>query len=154
MISLPLPNIPASKLRDPGAFPSLWAERAADQADVIERALLQIGATLTPDVNDEFRYFVLTVGNRTFTLGYEWIARFDIVSKLAKKNRMATIKAIADDYIKAYDGANKDIFYSGVQSRIKSLKDFASKKDEQLNYLIFHILCDFLRDAGFRFHMD
>ena len=154
MNPLPAPNKPASMIFEVSSFKKRWAELASIHAHVITKAIESIGATLTINPDDHFRYFVVKVGKRTFALDDSWLPRFSSVAKLAQKDRMKIIESITDAITRGFAGGNRDLFYSDIQRIIKNQRNFSSVSDQGVNKLIFHIITDFLRDAGFRFHMD
>lgn len=143
----PLPT----KLKDNELGTTVWNQAVEIDGPKFLEALENIGAELTDcDPDAPTMYFKIKHQGKHFHLSADQISQSARIQKLATKNRMETIHAIT----KTLFSYGKDMFYDTVQNHMHSKKNFESQKDKSLNDIMFSIICDFLRNEGFRFHMS
>jgi len=147
----PLPELDPLYLHNSTEFPQQWENACQTHGTDFLSALNEIGATLEKcDPTFPTKYFIILHRNRRFTLQYSEITNAVLIAKLGKKNRMAVVHKVTEELL----SYNKDMFYSTVHHYTKHRKNFESKLDPSLNYMLFHIVTDFLREQGFQFQMD
>lgn len=153
-VKFPCPVL--SNIDETAAFKPKWGAAVAKHGEDFCLAIESIGSSFKANPNDPIRYFEVLFLGVPVSFQCSLIEKTDALLRVGKKSRLEVLSSIRKEMCDAYPLASdrRMVFYSSVQCRMNSVKNFKSVASPALNDILFHIMIDVLRADGFDFCMD